>query len=43
MLVAEVDGPLALLRLAGNGAPPKMAQTTLVRVILPLGVNTVKP
>ena len=36
MLVADVDGPAAQLRLSGHGSAPKMAQTTVVRVILPL-------
>ncbi len=36
MLVAEFDGPAAQLRLSGHGGAPKMAQTTVVRVILAL-------
>ena len=36
MLVAEFDGPAAQLRLSGHGSAPKMAQTTVVRVILAL-------
>ncbi len=40
MLVAEVNGPVAQLRLGGNGSPPKMTQTTVLRVILPLKAAT---
>ena len=36
MLVAEFDGPATQLRLSGHGSAPKMAQTTVVRVILAL-------
>ena len=36
MLVAEFDGPAAQLRLSGHGSAPKITQTTVVRVILPL-------
>ena len=36
MLVAEVSGPATLLRLDGGVTKPKMAQTTLIRVILNL-------
>jgi hypothetical protein len=36
MVVAQVEGPAAKLRLGGNGSVPKMTQTTIVRVILPL-------
>lgn len=36
ILVTSVDGPGARLRLKGNANPPKVAQTTVLRVILPL-------
>jgi hypothetical protein len=35
MFVAEVDGPACAFRLAGASVPPKIDQTTLLRVILP--------
>jgi hypothetical protein len=43
MLVANVDGPVTQLRLEGAGSKPKMAQTTLVRVILPFKTPATKP
>jgi hypothetical protein len=37
MLVAELDGPAAQLKLEGAPkTPPKTEQTTVVRIILPL-------
>ena len=36
MLVSEIDGPAAQMRLSGNSNPPKVIQTTLLRVILKL-------
>ncbi len=40
MLMAEVDGPATLIKLQGAGSTPRMRQTTLVRVILPLKPGT---
>jgi len=43
ILVAEVDGPAVLLHLEGAGSTPKMKQTTILRVILPLKNDPTDP
>lgn len=42
MLVAEIDGPAAQIRMGATSSPPIVAQTTLLRIILPIKVDESK-